>query len=693
MPKNRKRALHPDDFYLLRTVSDVQLSPDGRRAAYTTSWPDKESDETQSSVYVATVDGRGATRRFTQGKRDHSPRWSPDGRYLAFVSKRGDGESQVFLAPLDGGEPRALTKAKFGAGQPAWSPDGKRLAYVAPAGNYKPPKERKGAEKHTPRVIRDLRYRLDGVGYFDNRRMHIFAIDVEGGGETQLTDGDWHDEQPSWSPDGTSLAFVSDRERDRHQRLFRADVYVVPSAGGRARKLTRGRGSAAQPQFSPDGRLIAYLGHEHGEAGGSKNAHALIVPAAGGKAPRSVSAPLDRSTNATPGSRAIAWAPDGRSLLFLAGDRGAVSLYRAGVANGSVGKVVGGDRAIDSFALTPDGRRAVFSAAWVAEPSEVYVAPLDGRGRPRIVSRANKELRDAVALAPARRVNYRAPDGLEIETFVLLPRGYRRGRRYPLSLQIHGGPHAWHPTGVAGAFVSYQSQAAAGYVVLLPNPRGSQSYGEAFAGACVQDWGGRDFEDLMAGVDLMVRRGVADPGRLYAGGGSYGGFMTAWAVGHTDRFRAAVVAAPVSDHVSMFGTTDIPHFSVFEHGGHPWEIPELLRERSPVTCLPNVKTPVLLLHWEGDLRCPIEQSEEIFQGLKVLGKPVEFVRYPGGFHISRTPSQEIDRIRRSIAWYDKHQPRRAAKRRSRAASRNGARPKAQARRVVRAAARARAGVS
>ncbi len=208
-----------------------------------------------------------------------------------------------------------------------------------------------------------------------------------------------------------------------------------------------------------------------------------------------------------------------------------------------------------------------------------------------------------------------------------------------------------------------QSLAAAGYVVLLPNPRGSSGYGEAFTQACVGDWGGKDFEDVMTSVDVMLRRGVADPDRLYVGGYSYGGFMTSWAVGHTDRFRAAVVGAPVSNLVSMFGEGDIPLFDIYEIGGTPLDNEEAYRESSPVRYLPNVKTPVLLVHMEGDLRCPIGQSEEIFQGLKVLGKKVEFVRYPGGFHGVQTPSQQLDRLERTIGWYDRHAPRKPARRR------------------------------
>ena len=652
-----KRPVTPDDLYLLKTVFDPRLSPDGKRVAYVVSWADKKSDETHMSVYVAPANGRGPAQRFAHGKRDHSPRWSPDGRYLAFVSNRGE-KAQIYLAPLDGGEPRKLTSAKFGVTQPAWSPDGSRLVYSARVGDYTEPKERKGAEKAQPRVVRDLGHKLDGIGFFDQRRFHLFTIDIESGKERQLTDGDWSDQEPAWSPDGRRIAFVSDRERERRDRHFRGDLWVVSSAGGRARKLTRSRGNVTAPSFSPDGRLIAFVGHEHGDEG-SRNSHLLVLPATGGRAPRSVSAPIDRPVAGGLGTQTLAWSRDGRSVLFLASDRGATSLYRAGVANGSVSKLLGGDRQIEGFDLSRDGKRVYYASIWPTSPGEIYAAPLAGRGRERMLSHANDELRESVTFGRLGRIKYRAADGLEIETFVLYPPGYRPKRRYPVACNIHGGPHGVHPSG--NALITHQAMAGAGYVVLLPNPRGSAGYGESFTQACVGDWGGKDYEDIMAGVDLLVRRGVADPERLYVGGYSYGGFMTSWAVGHTDRFRAATVGAPVANLVSMFGEGDIPLFDMHEIGGTPYDNEEQYHFRSPITYLPHVTTPVLLLHWEGDLRCPIGQSEEIFQGLKVLGKKVEFVRYPGGSHVGRTPSQAVDMMRRVRAWYDRHAPRGASR--------------------------------
>jgi len=650
MARNQRR-IEPEDFYLLRTLSDPQISPDGIRVAYTVGSSDRESDERRSSIFVAPVDGSKPGEQFTHGEHDASPRWSPDGRYLAFVSKRGD-DAQIFLAPLDGGEARQLTKEKFGAGQPAWSPNGMRIAYCARTGDYKAMKERTPAEKAAPRVIRKAWYKLDGTGYFDERRIHVFTLDVESAETHQVTDGDWNDAQPSWSPTGKLIAFTSYRERNRG-KAWRTDVYVVGATGGRARKLTRSRGGAAYPRFSPDGRSIAFVGNENGDAAYAKHSHLMVVPVAGGVPPRSLSASIDRPAMGFPlaAGDTFTWLPKMSGLLFLAEDRGSVSLYRVGVNKGSASKVIGGDRRMSSFALTPDGKTVAFAAGWISSPEEVYVTALDAKAHERDLSRANSELRRRYQ--PARRMTYTGAGGWEIEGFILYPRGYRRGKRYPLVLDVHGGPNTAHPNPLV--VFHLQSLASAGYALFLPNPRGSSSYGEEFMHAVVRDWGGKDFEDDMAGVDAMIKRGIADQRRLHVQGRSYGGFMSAWMVAHTDRFSAAIVIQPVIDQVSQYGTSD---FSLrnYQLGGSPWELPDEYRKRSPLTYAPNVKTPVLLVHHEGDLRCPVAQSEEYFTALTALGRVVEFVRYPGGFHLPSThsPAQEVDYMQRARAWYGAH---------------------------------------
>ena len=670
----RKRTFTPEDIYLLRRPFDPQVSPDGRSVAYAEMRYDRESNETHMSVWLAPFDGRSPARRFTWGKHDHSPRWSPDGRSLAFMSNRGE-KNQIYIAPLDGGDPRQLTHEKHGVNEYAWAPDSRRIAYTSRSGEYKETKSKSAAEKSAPRVVRNLRYRLDGIGYFDERRLHIFVIGVENGGTKQITDGDWYDQQLAWSPDCRTIAFTSDREPERHQRQFRSDLWSVPSDGGRAKRLTRAKGNANFPVYSPDGRWIAFAGHENG-LDMAKQSHLYIIPAGGGAAPRSLSATIDRAPSPMPGG--CAWAPDSKSVYFTALDSGAMSIYRAWLKDGTCTLALGGQRQIQAFSLAPDGKRVAIMASFASVPHEIYAATLNNGVRERNLSRANDDLRAGIELGATKRVTSRTEDGTETESFVVYPPDYKSGKRYPLVLSIHGGPHGMHPQ--SGFGFQEQAWAGAGYVVLMPNPRGSGGYGETFQMACVNDWGGGDYDDLMAAVDALVRKGVADPDRLYVGGYSYGGFMTTWVVGHTQRFKAALIGAPVSDHISMFGTSDIPMFTEHEIGGTLHGNRDEWTARSPLTHLPGCNTPVLIEHWEGDLRCPITQAEEIFATLKRNGCEVEFLRYPGGFHgfDTHSPAQHVDSVTRSLAWFNRHggkpraKPARHTKGRKVKASANGA---------------------
>lgn len=668
----RRHPVAPEDDDLLRAVFDPQISPDAKRVAYVVRSNEPKKNEYQMSIWVVPLDGKQPARRFTFGTKDHAPRWSPDGRSLAFLADRGE-KTQIFLAPLDGGESRQLTTTPHGVNELVWSPDGKRIAYTARVGEWKDARDRSPAERAAPRVIKHLLYRFDGIGYLDDRRMHIFTVDAESGEARQITDGDWYDQQPSWSRDGKWIVFSSDRESARHDRpngLGRSDVWVVASAGGRARKLTRSRGAAVFPAFSRDGRLVAFQGHENGDAGFVKNFHVMVVPTTGGTAPRSISAGVEVLRGAP-----LRWLPDGKTVVFLVTERGTQTLYRAGVANGSTSKMLGGDRHIQQFSLSRAADQIAFTASWPSQPPELYARRLGSGARERNLSHANAAFMSVAELGTTRRMTHRAPDGLEIESFVLYPVGYKAGRRYPLVLYIHGGPHMQHPPPFA---MRQESLAGAGYLVLMPNPRGSEGYGETFRGMCVRDWGGKDYEDLMTAVDALVQRGVADPERLFVTGYSYGGFMSAWVVGHTGRFRAAIIGAPIADHISRRGTWDCLGADEVEVGS-PWENLEEVWQRSPIAHLPHCTTPVLIEHHEGDLRCPIGQGDEVFQTLKLLGKEVEYLRYPGGFHNpdSWPPSQNVDYMRRQIAWFDGHGGRVRAERASRdrartaKASRNG----------------------
>ncbi len=644
----RRRPVVPEDSYELVRVRDPRVSPDGRLVAWVQTQADRERDLNVDSIWLAALDGSEAPRAFTRGAAAQSPRWSPDSRELGFVSDRGNG-NQLFVAPLAGGDARALTKEKGSPSSPQWSPDGRSIAFVRAVG---PRRGKEPLERNAPRVVRDLYNKFDGFGPFDARRRHLFVVDVATGEERQVTDGDWHDTQPAWSPDGARLAFVSDRSERRWNQLFRSDVWIVSARGGKPRRLSRERGSAASPAFSPDGKQVAFVGNEHGDRGAGRNNALFVVPARGG-APRAAARDLDRnvSSNALPGDP-FQWSPDGGSLYFLAGQRGAVPIWRVELSSGSAKPVVDGDFQAQAIELTPDGKHVVFPAVWSSSLPEIQLASLGRNPARRALSSANASLDARVLLGATERIRYRSKDGLEIEAFVLYPPGHRKGRPARSILEIHGGPHGAHPA--TFNMLRTQALAGAGYVVLLPNPRGSTSYGEAFERGCVGDWGGGDYEDLMAGVTALVERRVADPRQLYVSGYSYGGYMSSWVVGQTQRFRAAAIGAPITDLVSAFGTADIQHYNIESMGGTPQTSFEEYRARSPLVQLQHAKTPCLLLHWEGDLRCPIAQSEQLFTGLKLLGRDVELVRYPGGAHGIRTPSQDVDYARRELAWFAKH---------------------------------------
>ena len=651
-----KRPFRAEDAFRLKTPSEPALSPDGRRVAFVVSTVDEEADRYRSSIWVAATDGSGAARPFTEGPSDRSPRWSPDGAWLLYISVTDDQpfNAHLRLAPLDGGAPRRLGDLTGPVLQAEWSPDSRLLATVCRVG-FPDPEKATAQDRNAGRVVRGLGARLDGVGWHDGRR-HLFVVDVGDGTSRQLTRGDFDHFDPSWSPDGSAIVFASDRTARRDDRQLRSDAWVVPSTGGRPRRLTGGKGRVAHPSFSPDGETIAFAGGL--DDSWDDDGHVFTIPSDGSSPPKLLAPETDRGVLLAPGAAAPMHWIGNRDLVMLILDRGSFVVHRARMGDRSSHPVVAGDVQVDGLAVPAGGTVApasrttiAFTESWPDRPGEVYATRL-AAGNPQRITHLNDELVDEVSLCRVERRSVVPPDGTAIEYFTLSPPGRSR-RRLPLHLDVHGGPHGSWPSGRFLAM--HQSIAAAGYLVVLPNPRGSTSYGQAFTTACTGDWGGADMQDIIACCDQMVELGFADEKRMFVSGASYGGFMAAWIVGHSDRFRAATAVAAVVDMTSMIAT-DLPEFLCFNMGGTPWERPDEYQKRSPLTYLPAVDTPVQVIHWEGDIRVPVGQGDELYSGLKLLGKDAQLIRYPGGFHIMRTPSQAVDWARRTIAWNEQHEP-------------------------------------
>lgn len=648
MPK-RKRLFQPEDALRLRTARDPDLSPDARRVAFVIVQADEEADRPGSSIWMAPVDGATDPRRFTEGPADSSPRWSPDGHWLAYISVADDKpeHAHVRLASLEGGAPLAVGDLPGPVLQLAWSPDSRRIVVVCRTGA--PNRENaSAAERNAPRRVRGLAARLDGVGWQEGRR-HLFLIEIEGGSTTQLTRGEYDHADPSFSPDGASIVCASDRTRRRDDRQFRSDAWVIAVNGGRPRRLTDGNGAVTFPAFSPDGELVAFSGQL--TDAWDADPHVFVVPADGSAAPAQVAPELDRPIPVFMSAGAPHRWTGRRELTMLVADRGAITIHRARVNDRLSREIIGGDIQVDGFAAVAGRRRLVYAGGWLDRPSELCATTSGSTDAIRL-TKLNDPFLGEVELVTVGRSRIAHPDGTSVEYFTLLPPGPAR-RRLPMHLDIHGGPHGWWPSSHFLGF--HQALAAAGYCVLLPNPRGSASYGQQFTSGCTGDWGGRDCEDILACCDDLIERGTVDADRLFVSGGSYGGFMTSWIVGHTDRFRAATALAAVIDQTSMALTTEIPEFSWFSMGGSPWKRRSEYEQRSPLSSVPRVKTPVLVIHWEGDIRVPIGQGDELYAGLKLLGKEVEYLRYPGGFHTFQTPSQMVDATRQIVDWNRRHE--------------------------------------
>jgi dipeptidyl aminopeptidase/acylaminoacyl peptidase len=649
--------LRPDDIYHFRWIDHVRLSPDGERIAYQLGWADAESRSNRSRVVVRRVLDPEPVEATAGARRDHSPEWSPDGRSLAFVSKRGAAD-QVFVLDLPGSEPVQVSSLPEGAGSPAWSPDASHVAFLGTVVSDREavvddPRPPEGADqvRRTPvaRVARTLDYKHDGGGFVDGRHEHLFIVSAQGGEATQLTDGPWSVGGIDWSPDGTRLAVVgnADADSDLHRE---SHLYSVDFTGTMDKVLTGY--DLTSPKWSPRGDLIAYVGLAGEDPGGLERL--WVVAATGGEA-RCLTTSLDLSVGdslvtdmrAGHGVR-ICWSRAGDRLYFTASGPGVTGLYSVDL-DGNVRAEVGGQRRIYDFDVA-NGVIA-FCASEPSDPGELHVVMQGAEAR---LTDLNPWLRDRF-IAQAEEHSFTATDGWVLQGWMLKPPGFDPTRSYPLVMEVHGGPHAEYGWAF---FHELQILAGMGYLVFYVNPRGSDGYGEVFRRAVVRDWGGKDYLDLMTALDQVIQKsgGFIDTSRMGIGGGSYGGYMTNWAIGQTDRFAAAVAMRSLSNLVSEYAQHDIVLWGQLEIGSPPWPDSDELWRRSPIRYVNNVKTPLLLTCGEMDLRCAISQSEEMFGALRLLGKTVEMVRFPEEAHdISRSgrPDRRVERLSRIAGWYER----------------------------------------
>jgi dipeptidyl aminopeptidase/acylaminoacyl peptidase len=650
-----KPAFGPMDVFSLEWASDPQISPDGTQVAYVRQSFDIKSDARRRTIWLVDRDGGNHRPLGASGANQGSPRWSPDGKRLAFVSADGDG-AQIHMHWFAQGVTARVTNLFDAPARLAWSPDGRHLAFVMRVPEKREPLKVTLPEKPADakwadplKAIDRMVYRADGEGFLPDAFAQLFVVPSDGGAARQLTQGAFDHDGVAWTADGAEILVSANRHENADLAPTDSEVYAVDVASGAIRALTQRFGPDAEPAASPDGKYVAYTGYDDAFQG-YQRARLYVMRRDNGES-RELAASLDRDVQHP------VWSRDSRRIYFQYDDQGTTRVAESDLS-GRVTSIIddlGGEAwsrpyGGGSFSVARDGTIA-YTANDALDPAQVAV--VDG-GKPRRLTGLNAELFAVREFGRVEEIWSTTPaDGRRVQSWLIRPPGYDPAKKYPLILEIHGGPFANYGPRFAAELQLY---AAAGYNVLFSNPRGSTSYGEEFGNLIHHAYPGRDYDDLMAAVDAAIASGGVDGDRLFVTGGSGGGVLTAWIVGSTERFRAAAVQKPVINWVSFALTADMPNFFYkYWFPAPPWEDPEAYWQRSPLSRVGNVKTPTMIVTGEQDFRTPISESEQFYQALRIRGVDTLLVRVPGAPHaLDQRPSQLNARIAYILAWFAKH---------------------------------------
>lgn len=672
-----KRSVCAEDIFRLSLVGDVVMHPDGQRIAVTVTTIDPEENQYRSHIWLIHTPSRDTTPFTASAKSESSPQWSPDGKWLAFLSNRQDDKQQVFVMPTQGGEAHQVTSLKDGVQLFRWSPDSHNIAFTANVREWakdddsrKEEADKSPREKHTDdvKVIRRTWYRMDGRGYFGNQRNHLYVVNVHSmttpwkhGGNTgsvaavqvstlptcRLTEGPFDVDSFDWAPNGEHIAFVANLEADADETMCRYLYHlpvIVPVAAGHgqtpvthAQRLFASPQSVEHPRYSPDGRYIAFYGNDMEHAGYTQNQIWVYhvdtgqVQCLTGHLDEAFGDVVVTDTRAS-ASLDLCWSEHNRYIYSTVSHRGMTQLVRIHSGTGEVEWLTSGDHCLYAYSLNRRGSTAAIVKATPSDPGNVFALELPAvpgeACAQRRLTNWNADWLGEVELAQPQRFPF-VSDGIEMDGWVMFPANADLTKPIPTVVQVHGGPMAMYGNSF---FFEFQLIAASGVAVVFSNPRGSMGYGQAFCSCIRGDWGKLDFQDVEACIETALKRFPLDEKQLAIAGGSYGGFMSAWAIGHTERYKAAIVMRACINEYSMFGTCDVGFLDELDFGCKPWENVAPYVAVSPIASADKIKASVLIIHSENDLRCPIEQAEQLYTALRVHRVPVEFVRFPNESH-------------------------------------------------------------